>query len=113
MCPAVCQAENCERELNKPYKLPCGHHIGEHCKEKIQQRIHQDDDGTLHVCPVAGCSDPLPDSAGMKNLKVNATAQKTRYLENDAVLLTGSGPMLLYTVPKSAWVGCQQSQLSV
>lgn len=73
MCPELCEAEDCERELNKPYKLPCGHYIGEHCKEKMQRIMDQGDAGT---CPVVNCAHQLE---GETQLEVDKVALKNKY----------------------------------
>lgn len=79
MCPAICEAKGCERELNKPYKLPgCGHYVGEHCLMKIQRMMARGDAHATYQCLVENCTALLPEPEEMNDLEINVVAQRNR-----------------------------------
>ena len=73
VCKDAC--EGCSGELTQPYLLPCKHHIGPCCR----QRIFHDDP---QVCPVEGCGERL--FAEFENFKKRNTKERLELLKTAA-----------------------------
>lgn len=54
VCPEICQSADCGIELNKPFRLPCGHYIGECCEPKLRNKQTS--------CPKMDCAHKLTGS---------------------------------------------------